>query len=135
MSGLTENIYLLTPEFVLAGLAILVLGIDLFLPEDRKDVIGWISIASLVLVGALSLMMLPGHEESLYGGLVAVDAFSLLFKIVFLLIGVFIILSSMEYIKRNFARQGEFYGLLLFPILFLNQTCPTLEMVKQLRLF
>ena len=66
---------------MLAGLAILVLGIDLFLPEDRKDVIGWISIASLVLVGALSLMMLPGHEESLYGGLVAVDAFSLLFKI------------------------------------------------------
>tara|TARA_B110000014_G_scaffold166692_1_gene118003 strand:+ start:244 stop:1767 length:1524 start_codon:yes stop_codon:yes gene_type:complete len=120
LSGLTENIYLLTPEFVLAGLAILVLGIDLFLPEDRKDVIGWISIASLVLVGVLTLIMLPGHEESLYGGLVAVDAFSLLFKIVFLVIGVFIILSSMEYIKRNFAHQGEFYGLLLFSILGMN---------------
>ncbi len=33
---LTENIHLLTPEFALAGLALLVFVVDLFLPEHRK---------------------------------------------------------------------------------------------------
>jgi NADH-quinone oxidoreductase subunit N len=120
MAGLTENLYLLTPEFALAGLAFLVFAVDLLLPEDRKDLLGWLAIAGLLGLIALSLIMLTGQQASLYGDLLAIDNFSLFFKVVFLGMGVFIILSSIEFVKQHLSHPGEFYGLLLFSILGMN---------------
>ena len=117
MPGLTDNLYLLTPEFALAGLAFLVFIVDLLLPEDRKDLLGLLSVVGLLGMIVLSLLMLPGKEAVLYGGLLAVDAYSLFFKVFFLAIGVFIILSSIDYVKLYLNHPGEFYGLLLFSIL------------------
>ena len=44
---MTENLHLLLPEFLLASLAITVLAIDLFLPEERKNLLAWVSVAGL----------------------------------------------------------------------------------------
>ena len=129
MPGLTENLHLLAPEFALAGLAFLVFAVDLFLPEDRKDLLGGLSIVGLLGVIVLSLVMLPGRQESLYGGLLAVDDFSLFFKIVFLGMGVFIILSSIEYVKQHLTHPGEFYGLVLFSLLGMNLMAQSRELL------
>ena len=67
MSGLTANIYLLTPEFILAGLALLVLAVDLFLPDGKKSILPIICISGLVSVGLVSMIMLPGVNISQYG--------------------------------------------------------------------
>ena len=64
--------------------------------------------------------MLWGEQESLYDGLLAVDDFSLFFKVFFMGIGVFIILSSMDFVKNNLEHQGEFYGLIIFSVLGMN---------------
>ena len=129
MTGLTENLYLLTPEFALAGLAFLVFAADLLVPESRKELLGWLSIVGLLGLIVLSLGMLPGQRESLYGGLLAIDDFSLFFKIVFLGLGVFIILSSMEFVKQYLSSPGEFYGLLLFSILGMNLMAQARELL------
>jgi NADH-quinone oxidoreductase subunit N len=129
MPELTQNLHLLTPEFVLAGLVFLVFAVDLFLPDHRKDLLAWISILGLLGLIALSLGMLLGEEASLYGGLLAVDAFSLLFKVVFLGMGVFIILSSIEYVRQYLSHPGEFYGLLLFSILGMNVMAQSRELL------
>ena len=84
MPSLTANLDLLTPEFALAGLAFLVFALDLFLPEGRKHYLGWISIAGLLGLIAVALVMLWGEQESLYDGLLAVDDFSLFFKVLLL---------------------------------------------------
>ena len=42
---MTENLHLLLPEFLLASLALVVLGIDLFLPDRRKHLLAWLSVA------------------------------------------------------------------------------------------
>ena len=89
---------MLTPEFALAGLALLVLAVDLVVPEGRKNLLGWLSLTGLLGLIVLSLWMLWGESESLYNGLLAVDAFSLFFKLFFLGLGIFIILSSMDYV-------------------------------------
>jgi NADH-quinone oxidoreductase subunit N len=121
MPELTENLHLLAPEFALGGLAFLVFAVDLFLPEERKGVVlGWLAIAGLVGIIVLSLVMLPGVEENLWGGLLAADAFSLFFKIVFLVMGIFFILTSVDYLKQHLSHHGEFYGLLLLSILGMN---------------
>ena len=129
MPGLTDNLQLLTPEFALAGLALAVFVVDLFVPEDRKDLLGWLSILGLLGLIALSMFMLWGEDETLYDGLLAVDAFSLFFKVFFLGLGVFIILSSMEFVTKHLTNRGEFYGLLLFSILGMNIMAQSRELL------
>ena len=129
MPGLTDNLYLLTPEFALAGLAFLVFILDLVTPEGRKELLGWLSVVGLVGVMALALLMLPGQTATLYGGLLAVDSYALFFKVLFLGIGIFIILSSIDYVKRHLSHPGEFYGLLLFSILGMNLMAQSRELL------
>ena len=127
--GLTDNLQLLTPEFALAGLALLVFAVDLVIPDSRKNLLGWLSIAGLAGLIVLSLWLLWGESESLYNGLLAVDAFSLFFKVFFLGLGIFIILSSMDYVEKNLTSRGEFYGLILFSILGMNVMAQSRELL------
>ena len=129
MNNLSENLHLLTPEFALAGLAFLVFVVDLFLPEDRKEYLAWLSVAGLLALIAVSLVMLWGEQETLYDGLLAVDDFALFFKVFFLGMGVFIVLSSMDFVKGRLEHQGEFYGLLLFSILGMNLMAQSRELL------
>ena len=83
MTSLSDNLDLLTPEFALAGLAFLVFAADLFLPAGRKVYLAWLSIVGLIALIVVSLIMLWDEQESLYDGLLAVDDFSLFFKVFF----------------------------------------------------
>ena len=127
--SLTANLDLLTPEFALAGLAFLVFAADLLLPEGRKEYLAWLSIAGLLALIAVSVVMLWGVEQSLYNGLLAIDDFSLFFKVLFMGIGVFIILSSMDFVKQHLEHQGEFYGLVLFSVLGMNVMAQARELL------
>ena len=127
--SLTTNLYLLTPEFALAGLAFLVFAVDLVLPEGRKNLLGWVSIAGLIALIVLSIFLLWDHDESLYNGLLAIDDFSLWFKVLFMGIGIFIILSSMDFVSEHLEHKGEFYGLVLFSILGMNIMAQSRELL------
>ncbi len=127
--GLTANIYLLTPEFALTGLALLVLAVDLVTPDNRKALLAWLSVFGLAGLIALSVFMLWQEQETLYGGLLAVDAFSLFFKVFFMGFGIFIILSSIEYVDKFLTHPGEFYGLLIFSILGMNVMAMSRELL------
>lgn len=129
MPGLTANLDLLTPEFALAGLAFLVFAVDLVLPVHRKHWLGWMSIAGLLGLIALSVILLWSEDESLYDGLLAVDAYSLFFKVFFMGMGIFIILSSIDYVRQFLDSPGEFYGLLLFSILGMNLMAQSRELL------
>ncbi len=121
MNGeLTANLHLLTPEFALAGLAFLVFTADLFLPEERKEWLAGLAALGLVGVIVIAILMRPTESVTLYGGLVAVDGFSLFFKVFFLAIGIGIIALAAEYGRDRLQHRGEFYGLLLFSILGMN---------------
>jgi len=126
---LTENLHLLSPEFALAGLAFVVFAADLLLPDNRKEVAAWISVAGLLGLIALSLTMLWGEDETLYGGLLAIDAYSLFFKVFFMGLGVFIIIASIEFVKQHLENQGEFYGLLLLSVLAMNIMAQSRELL------
>ena len=128
-TGLTENLHLLTPEFALAGLAFLVLTIDLWLPRERKQLLPWISILGLAGLIPLSLGMLWDQEETLYGGLLSIDRYSLFFKVFFLSLGILIILSSIGFVKQYLQHPGEFYGLLLFSVLGMNVMAESRELL------
>ena len=129
MNPLSDNLELLTPEFALAGLAFLVFALDLFLPEGKKRPLAFVSIIGLIALVVVSLLMLWDEEESLYNGLLAVDAFALFFKVFFLGMGIAIILMSMDFVETRLKHQGEFYGLLLFSILGMNVMAQSRELL------
>ena len=113
---MSNNFLLLAPEFMVTGLAFLVLTLDFFLREERKHLLGYAAAAGLSLILAVTLIYQWNIEDSLYDGLVVVDGFSLLFKAVFLVMGIVVVLSSVEYVRRNLSYAGEYYGILIFTI-------------------
>ena len=111
------NFLLFAPEFALTAVAFAVLGVDLFLPKDKKGYLPALSLVGLVGVFVLSLRYLWGKDTDLYGGLFLIDNFSLFFKAFFLVLGAMIVLSSVDYVKKHLSHPGEYYGILLFSIL------------------
>ena len=111
------NFLLFTPEFALAGLAFLVLSVDLVLPRERKGYLPWVSLVGLGAVLALSLRYLWGKDTHLYDGLFLIDSYSLFFKAFFLVLGALVVLSSVDYVKRHLSHPGEYYGILIFSVL------------------
>mgnify|MGYP001584182575 CR=1 FL=1 len=74
------NLTLLFPEFLLAGLAFLVLGADLFLPKDKKHLLAYGAAAALAGI-AISTVFLLVKREGLFGGVVLIDSYALFFKL------------------------------------------------------
>ena len=126
---LTQDLHLLLPEFILAGLAMVVLAVDLVVPASRKVLLGWLSVAGLIGLIALSLALLWGEDQAMYGGLVQVDAYALFFKCFFMVMGIVIILSSMDYVKKHLTHPGEYYGLVLFSVLAMGVMAASRELL------
>ncbi|MEE9199479.1 MAG: NADH-quinone oxidoreductase subunit N [Dehalococcoidia bacterium] len=110
------NFALLVPEFLMAGVAFLVLAVDLFLPEDKKAYLPYLGVAGLlaVLGSAFSLL---GDEEPLYGGVFLVDEYAIFFKVFLPIVGIVMLLASRDFVRQHLTHPGEFYGIVLFSVL------------------
>ena len=107
---------LFLPEFMVTGLAFLVLAADFSLPARRKGLLPYLAAAGLAAILVFSLIDLRGQEGSIYEGMLVVDGYALFFKAFFLVLGIVVVLSSVEYVKRHLEYQGEYYGILLFTV-------------------
>ena len=127
--SLTSNLHLLLPEFLLAALALVVFAVDLILPAKRKYLLAWLSVAGLAGILALALALLWGEDTSLYGGLVLADSYALFFKSFFFILGIVIILSSVDYVGKYLSHPGEYYGIVLLSILAMNVMAASAELL------
>jgi NADH-quinone oxidoreductase subunit N len=111
------NFALLTPEFVLAGVAFLVLTVDFMLPEERRYGLGWLAAAGLVAAAVVALVYRWDRVETLYDGLFIADRFGLFFFAFLTLLTAAVVLASHDYVRRHLTHPGEFYALLVFAAL------------------
>ena len=107
---------LLIPEFLISGLAILVLAIDFFLKNERKFVLPWVTFVGLIFVITV-LMVGINNTGSLYGGILQFDQYSSLFRVVVLALGACLILMSRNYVNKYLSYPGEFYFLVVITVL------------------
>ncbi len=128
-TSLTSNLHLLLPEFLLATLAFVVFAVDLVLPASKKNLLAWISVAGLVGLLVLALVLLWGEDVSMYGGLIKVDSYALFFKSFFFILGIFIILSSVDYVGKYLSHPGEYYGIVLFSVLAMSVMAASQELL------
>ena len=117
--GLTSHdFYLLAPELSIAGLAALIVVLDLFI--RRKSFLPWVTVIGLAVPLGFSIALWfslnndgVAEMQGVFGSLV-VDKFSLFFKFLFIGVVALVTLVSTDYVKRFPRFQAEYYALLLF---------------------
>ena len=109
------NFHLIYPEFLLIGLAFLVLTLDFFLSEKKKYLLNWVSTLGMAFILGIALFM--NQQGDLYQGLLIIDGYASFFRIFFLAIGIVVTLISRDYVDSNISNPGEYYAILIFTIL------------------
>jgi NADH-quinone oxidoreductase subunit N len=101
------------PEVVVVTVALLVLILDFFIGKEQKSILGWFSLAGIIIAAYVSggLMSMSG---SFFDGTFLLDPFSTYFKFVFYIACGLGILVSINYLKIEEINRGEYYALMLF---------------------
>jgi NADH-quinone oxidoreductase subunit N len=107
------DFHALLPEIILASTVLIVLVVDVFLPERTK----WLAMP-IGLVGVagsfVAVLTLIGADTRIsFGGSYVVDEFALLFKGFFLVVASVVLALSLRYFREGGFYQGEYYFLLL----------------------
>ena len=103
----------LLPEFILSGTILLVLVVDVFLPERLKWFAMPIGLVGVVASLAAVLSLIGADDRVSFGGTYVVDEFALLFKGFFLVTAILVLGLSLRYFREGGFYQGEYYFLLL----------------------
>ena len=122
------NFELLIPELTLAGVAIVVILLDLVVP--RKGLLPVVSIAGVVVAAGFAIAMWGGGSQALFNNMLAVDKFALFFKLLFLAIAALVILASVDYVSKFARFQGEYYALVLLSALGMMLMAATAELIS-----
>ena len=113
-----EDVRLLSPELALAGVALLVILLDLVV--KRKGFLTAVSLVGLLVPIGLSVLLWidvddePGKQLVGIFATLSVDHFALYFKFLVLLVVGLVVLASTDYVGKMERRQGEYFGLIMF---------------------
>ena len=107
-----SDFYYLLPEIVLTVGALLLLLADLIVPRDRQSILAGVTLGVLAAT-AVALYPVADAHLQVSKGLIAVDRFSLFFKVIFLVSAALTVLMSVRYLEVEGTRAGEYYFLIL----------------------
>ncbi|NIO06773.1 MAG: NADH-quinone oxidoreductase subunit NuoN [Deltaproteobacteria bacterium] len=110
------DLALVSPVIEVLLAALVVILFDLYLKDNEKGLLTWISIIGLVIASAMTFVFWPS-AKGVFQDSVRLDAFSLFFANLFLGAGIITILSSVHYLKETNIRHGEYHALILLSIL------------------
>lgn len=130
------DLWLLSPEIIVAAVAVLVLVGDLLLPAatSRKSLgilsaVG-VAIALVATAGQVLPAVAGSSGISYFGGLLIEDTLAVSFKIIFLVTAFLVLLFSFNYVESRIERyQGEFYWLILTALLGMMITAASQELI------
>ena len=128
-----HDLFLLSPELSMAGLAMFLVLLDLVMP--RKSVLPALAVVGLgVPLGfsiALWFDLNSDDVASMQGifGTLSVDKFSLFFNFLFVGVAALVVLASTEYVKRLQGFQAEYYALILFSTTGMMLLASTVELI------
>ena len=110
MDVTTRDIFLVSPELAMVGLAIAVVGLDLLF--HRKGIVIAVAVVGLLVPLVLGINLWNDVHSSgvdtAFGGALIVDKFALYFKFLIMVILALLFLSSAEYSSRFHPNQAEF---------------------------
>ncbi|MGQ9674532.1 MAG: NADH-quinone oxidoreductase subunit N [Chloroflexota bacterium] len=123
------DLILISPEIMLSVFALLLVGLDLALADERKGFFGYLAFAGVVCAGALVVGLADRSTESFSGALV-IDPMAIFFKLLFLTAAGLVVLASIDYVPRSKLPPGEYFGLILFATVGLMFMASTRELIS-----
>ena len=103
------------PEMILCLAATLVMMIEPLTGPGKKSALAYFTMVALVgsMVAAVLANSSPG---SAFSGLLVVDGFGTLFRVLVIGVGILTVFSSNPFLIRQGANSGEYYALIMFSI-------------------
>jgi NADH-quinone oxidoreductase subunit N len=109
------DLYSILPVMIVAGWALLLLVVDLWIPRNRKGLTAFL--AALGLAIALGFVLASsGNIIQGFNQMVVMDGFARFMQVLFLVAGMAVIALAYDYVQRMGIHYGEFYVLLMFSI-------------------
>lgn len=106
---------LLAPEYILAGWAAMLIGLDLFWGRLRKEWLGYLAAVGALAAVGTSLVWL--NERASFGDLLEIDNYTTFFRVLFGLIGAVVCIISARYVADRLLHPGEYYALILTSVI------------------
>jgi NADH-quinone oxidoreductase subunit N len=111
---------LIMPEVLLLLFACAALVLDVLLPRKQKHLVAWLSVAGL-LIALVSLIFvytqLGSSARAGFFGMIVIDPYAVVFKMMFLIGAILAILLSIKYLDEEDEQRGEYYSLILFSVI------------------
>jgi NADH-quinone oxidoreductase subunit N len=111
-----ESLHYILPELLLTGAILLILSL-LSKGLKRSPFFAYAAIAFLVIILFAILGAYPPPDRMIFMGMLAQDAFSLYFKLLFVIATIIVVLSSAASREVEGRRTGEYYALVLSVLL------------------
>jgi NADH-quinone oxidoreductase subunit N len=102
---------LLIPEYILGGVALLIIAVDLFAEKTSKQVLPIIAGLGLIVAFFVSLAYVDTTDN--FAGLFFIDDFTTFFRCFFIAITFAILLASIQFVDLHLKNPAEYYALLL----------------------
>ncbi len=104
------------PEMVIALMACLILVVDLFLSDERKDISFGMALASLAVAFYLLLAGFGSDPQLIFNGTVVVDDLAAIVKIGVVLAAFFLLVYARTYTRDRKLFTGEYFVLVMFGV-------------------
>ena len=105
------------PEMFVLGMALLILVIDVFLPQARRDITYGLVQATLVIAAILTFVLASPETQITFSGTFVADPMSDILKLSIYIVTFFVFLYARPYLIERDIYHGEFYVLGLFAVL------------------
>lgn len=109
------DFFVLLPIIIAAGWGVLLLLVDLFIPDNRKGLTALLAAAGLVVSLGFTIA-LGGQEAFAFGKMAVLDRFSVFLNVIYLVSGLAAVALAYDYNRRQGIERGEYYVLLLFSV-------------------
>lgn len=108
------NLKLVAPEAFLSIMAMAILLLGTVLTERKKAWLAYLTLAALIVTCLLLTPFNLDQSVLAYSGMFVQDGFALVFKMLFIFVGIMVTLVSFDFLRSRKIMCGEFYALLLF---------------------
>ncbi|MDO8737192.1 MAG: NADH-quinone oxidoreductase subunit N [Thermoleophilia bacterium] len=110
---MTHDLLAIMPELMLIVTAVVVLLVDPLLPEEGRRGLSWLGIFACI-TAALSTWFARGEEFTAFSNSIALDKYSVFFKILLLGVAALAMLISEKHLHKKQRLLGDYYALILF---------------------
>jgi len=108
-----HDLLAIVPELMLVATGVVIMLIDPLLPTDGRRGLSWLGIFACI-TAALSTWLASGEEFTAFNNSIALDKYSVFFKILLIVVAAMAMLLSEKHLMLKKRLLGDYYALILF---------------------